>query len=399
MANRIKTLINYSNVAGAHKKLTIKSPSNLILSIGVLAPIYAPLHLFFNFSLNVFFILSVLTVTFSSLATTRVFSADRKTILKVTIYIICCTYLYSASQKHDSGVLLYAPFTLLIPFLINGKTFDLFEKLVLYLTIASLLCFLLYLVGVGWFRPIKFDIGGRPYFLFGLTVSEFEVINFAKLGTLRFYGFSNEPGQFGTLMLIIMLVRRFRLDFSGLVFMIAGILTFSSSFYVLLAMALLIMNIKNIRLKISRVKLRRVCYFIGIVFFILAILIASFEQSIRVLDKLLFTKVLYLFNYWGEFTLRFSRSIGYIQENGLTFFGDSSYVDITDHGMFGLFIFSGVIGLILYILAISSFPTLYWPLFLAMGFYRVHFIYNAIPMLTLFICYEYLYRKNTSIKN
>jgi hypothetical protein len=172
-----------------------------------------------------------------------------------------------------------------------------------------------------------------------------------KPNTWRFYGFSNEPGAAAAIILLFLVNENFNIRKNKFLTFL-GVLTFSTSFYGIFFIYFLYYNWR------SFYKLILPLIFIG------GSTLIMHEENI-IFDYLK-VKIFYIF------------------------FEDFNYELRIDSSFFYLFELNLMLGLI-YFISIFLLPKKFWLFFLAMGFYRFHFIFNFIPLI-ISIIYTYRFR-------
>lgn len=113
-----------------------------------------------------------------------------------------------------------------------------FRKILIILCAAGVICYILKLVGVEFlFKRYDYysSVQGGQYYSYGLGSI------YVKEKTMRLCGHYNEPGMLGTVMGLILCVENMDLRKPGnVIFLIAGLMTLSVAFYVMIAVYLMI---------------------------------------------------------------------------------------------------------------------------------------------------------------
>lgn len=180
---------------------------------------------------------------FLFIAILNICNLKKITILEVVSIIgFSVFYIYATQYKNFNGTVVPLLF---LTFLIAKEKFILssfvyFKNIFSISLVLSLVFFLLYLFGVGFpyeqIEPLnksKID----TYYQFPFFVITNSIMN----GILpRFFGMFDEPGVVGTFTGIILFVEKYKFSKQNLIFLIAGLLSFSFYFILLTILGLLI---------------------------------------------------------------------------------------------------------------------------------------------------------------
>jgi len=218
------------------------------------------------------------------------------------------------------------------------------KKLTIFLLLLSFISFVGYLLN--FFSPTEVLIGNRIMYLHGFVLTDYQSLDLDSAGSFRFYGFSDEPGAIAAIILLFLINEKF--VFRGnKFFIVAGMATFSTSFFGIFLLYFLYY------------KWRRIFKFMLPAILIIPVLLAQFGESLVL--EYFYIKLFYIFS------------------------DDFNYDPRLDSSLFYLLEIDFMIALI-YVASIFLLPKRFWLFFVLLAFYRVHFIFNTVP-LVLFLVY------------
>lgn len=128
---------------------------------------------------------------------------------------------------------------------VKGTVFLLFKKLLVFVSLVGIVCYFAYILKLSIPYSIEPYYDGRPYQNY---VNYFNISFLYINGTsIRVCGIFNEPGWLGTTIGLMLSYEKF--DFkkiSNWVLIIAGLLTYSLAFVIIMAVGFVLRNIENI---------------------------------------------------------------------------------------------------------------------------------------------------------
>lgn len=124
----------------------------------------------------------------------------------------------------------------------QASLYVLIKRLLLFLSICGIVSYGLYLIGIPPIQHVDYygeKLGGYYY---NYLVS----VLYVKDGAARLCALFNEPGYFGTIIAILLCIERIQLKkIENIVFVIAGMLTFSLGFYFTIVLYYVFKNLRS----------------------------------------------------------------------------------------------------------------------------------------------------------
>jgi hypothetical protein len=345
---------------------------NYIIGLSIVIPMYRLASYWFEYSLNIFAIILLILALIINLDKVGLSKFNQVLFFRSIVFILFSAFIYSKNSS-SYYVYLYGFATLTIILLGSNNTFFVFKRIFLSAVILALISHVVYIMGFDIVTGV-FILDGQKFFMHGLTLHQYYQFNWLDLSTYRFYGFTDEPGQMATLLFFILLADNFKKTTENYILLLGAMATFSTSFFMLLAIYLSIQRFKFL--------------IYVLVFFVILYLLKDYFNNFLLFD-LFYEKVFYIFEHNDSFIDRFAKSMEAVLLGNFSIFGDISKASEMDSGMFSIFIYAGVVGFIIYLLSIMCMPKKYWIFFIAVGFYRYHFIFNSIALMMLFMHHDW----------
>lgn len=137
---------------------------------------------------------------------------------------------------------------------IKLKTFEYLKKVWVFISILGIICYLNYILNL--FIPYKITNYYSTYIIPGVEqkyvdynfIYLLQETNFKNVSLIRLCGICNEPGFFGTICALILCASGLKLKKKeNLCLLIAGILSFSLGFVLIIVIYMLFRNLKNLK--------------------------------------------------------------------------------------------------------------------------------------------------------
>jgi hypothetical protein len=209
----------------------------ITISLNILQPLLESIFGFSNLQLPI--LVFGLVVIALWMYNFRVISFSRQQVIYSALYVVPSTYLllrFSTAGESPSLSWLRFIFYGVVYFIliarIDQKAFFYFQRIFNVTTLLSLASHLLTFLHL--VPAYKLQSRSRVGYMYVFTFSDFQRENFSYLNAWRFYGLAHEPGAFGVLCFLLFLVNggdlRKRISW---LYLIAGLLTFSTLFLLL----------------------------------------------------------------------------------------------------------------------------------------------------------------------
>jgi hypothetical protein len=208
------------------------------ISLNILQPLLESAFGLTNLQLPLL-VLGAIVITLS-MFNFRHLSFSRQQAVYGVLLVVPSTYLllrFSTAGESPSASWLRFVFYGVVYFIliiqIDQKAFLYFRKIFTITTVLSLASHLLSFLYV--VPAYKVQSLSRVGYMYGFTFSDFQRVNFSSLNAWRFYGLANEPGAFGVLCFLMFMANggdiKKRVNW---LYLIAGLLTFSTLFLLLI---------------------------------------------------------------------------------------------------------------------------------------------------------------------
>jgi hypothetical protein len=288
-----------------------------------------------------------ITLTLTCLFLIGILPAVRTVLIDARIFLLTVSssvlYIYIQSGQYVY-VYLAIFFVLSIFYASLNRLYANVKEIIIFLLYISFISYVGFLNGV-----FDYDIvfaGSDPMFLHGFMLSDFGAFGMENPGSWRFYGFSNEPGAAAAIILLILVNERMTLRGNRFL-LLCGVLTFSSSFYIIFTLYVL--------------------------FYYARILFKNF-----VLGSLLVCLIFLIFYKYLPGNLSDFLGIKLFH----ILFDGANWESRADSSALTLLSSSLVMGVIYY-LTILLLPVRFWFMFFCLSFYRYHFLFNFLPLILL----------------
>lgn len=196
----------------------------------------------------IFYLLIVIEFALTFLPQRR-YKTTAVTILIAVWPVIYWGYIHAWAFRIES-LALTSPVIAFLFALQNDKVkktvFLLFKKFLVFVSFIGIICYFTYILKLSIPYSIEPYYDGRPYQNY---VNYFNISFLYISGTnIRICGIFNEPGWFGTTIGLILCFEKLDLKkISNWVLIIAGLLTYSLAFVIIMAVGFVLRNIENIR--------------------------------------------------------------------------------------------------------------------------------------------------------
>lgn len=196
----------------------------------------------------IFYLLIVIEFALTFLPQRR-YKTTAATILIAVWPVIYWGYIHAWAFNIES-LALTSPVIAFLFALQNDKVkktvFLLFKKFLIFVSFIGIVCYFTYILKLSIPYSIEPYYDGRPYQNY---VNYFNVSFLYISGTnIRICGIFNEPGWFGTTIGLMLCFEKLDLKkISNWVLIIAGLLTYSLAFVIIMAVGFILRNIENIR--------------------------------------------------------------------------------------------------------------------------------------------------------
>lgn len=171
-------------------------------------------------------------------------------ILLPTIIYFAFEYLHVYDSGHQNIGMSMLILIVLFGIITDQERLDVFyyyKKILYIMSVFAIVCYLAYLVKL----PIPYKI--VDYYAHTGVYVDFKVSYILSSGSiLRTCGLFNEPGYFGTILALVLCANNIDLkEKENIIFIIAGVLSFSIAFFIIIFVYLIFKSIKNVKLAIA----------------------------------------------------------------------------------------------------------------------------------------------------
>ncbi len=186
-------------------------------------------------------------LAFASILITVLFFKVKIDLILVALIIYWLMYVlnsYGAINLNALTMVMLVSFAIL-PNLIKVKIFRFLKYLMIFIAIAGIICYVSYEFELGLpYTKVQYYFGNGT-----LSYIDYKFIFLYQINNteyLRLCGIFNEPGYYGTILVLLLIGDSFNLKkFYTWIFLIAGFLTFSFAFFVTIFIYILFKSYKN----------------------------------------------------------------------------------------------------------------------------------------------------------
>ncbi len=280
--------------------------------------------------------------------------------LVVNVKLIAFSVIVSVIYYFESAGLAffyYLVFLILLshPFIEPIGLYIIAKKILKILIIIFFINHILYSMSLT--VPVEVNLIDRTDFIHGFMQHGYPEVSMTSPQSWRFYGFSNEPGLLAAIILLFLISDKLTIK-GNLILWLAGLLTFSSGFFIVSIVYFLYFN----KIKIS--SYTQVA--IGILFLYL----------------ILPNEIIDFFNVMLSKPLDVEE-----QDSRMAYYSFVKYYE------------ENIAILILYMTAIVLTPKRFWLFFILVGLYRHHFIFDAAAPLIMVVTHAFNRQSKNKLTN
>ena len=218
------------------------------LSLNILQPLLESVFSVNNMQMPLLFLGSIVVTLW--MYNSRYVSFSREQVLYSALFVIPAMYLLLRFSTVGEPLSLswfrfafYGVMYFVLIARIDQKAFKYFQGIFSVATVLSLTSHFFTFLHV--IPAYKVQSVSRVGYMYGFTFSDFQRSDFSNINAWRFYGLANEPGAFGVICFLMFLANgadlKRRINW---LYLIAGLCTFSTLFFLLLGTFLVVKNRK-----------------------------------------------------------------------------------------------------------------------------------------------------------